>query len=155
MARRPVQFRPDLRRVRKELKKTAHLATDFSAANRKISIFLDRWVQRNFRTQGDLVGGWTPFKIGGRRIRLGSGTSVIDFGARLLQHTGTLRASFRAFWDRRYAGIGSDLDYAEPHERGTGTLPRRRMLPQRRDVLVPIKKIYEKELRTILRRRMW
>lgn len=33
---------------------------------RQISVMLDAWTKRNFQGQGKLVGGWMPFKYGGR-----------------------------------------------------------------------------------------
>ncbi len=39
---------------------------DASIPMRQASIYLDRWVQQNFKTEGGKVGGWPPFKYGGR-----------------------------------------------------------------------------------------
>ena len=105
---------------------------------KKISIFLDNWVQKNFKTQGQMVGGWEPFKIGGRWIK-GKG---LDTGAKLLQDTGRLRASFLPFASKNDAGIGSDLPYSKIHQEGKG-VPKRRVLPQKGEVFDDAKKILE------------
>jgi len=97
-------------------------------AMKQVSVFLDAWVQQNFRTEGGKVGGWEPFKAGGRYIR-----GTLDTSAKLLQDTGALRASYRAFASSNNAGIGSRLPYAETHEEGIG-VPARRMVPEGPDV---------------------
>ena len=61
------------------------------------------WVQKNFKGEGKAVGGWAPFKAGGR-WRKGFG---LDTSAKLLQDTGALRASFLPFASKTDAGIGS------------------------------------------------
>lgn len=99
------------------------------------SIFLDRWVQKNFRTEGGNVGGWPRFAAGGRSTRKGFDTS-----AKLLQDTGRLRASFSPFATRDNAGVYSDLDYSKPHQEGIG-VPQRRMLPKIVEVRADVAKI--------------
>jgi phage gpG-like protein len=120
-------------------------------ANRQVSVFLDSWVQRNFRSEGGSVGGWTPFARGGRWIK-GQG---LDTSAKLLQHTGALRLSFRAFFDSTRAGIGSDLHYAKYHHEGTDRLPKRQLLPERENVLPQVRQIYESYARDMAGRRLW
>lgn len=101
----------------------------------KASIFLDRWVQSNFKTEGGKVGGWEPFALGGRATKSG-----IDATATLLQDTGRLRASFAPFHSNKDAGIGSDLAYSELHHKGLG-VPERRLLPEKNDVLLDVRRI--------------
>jgi phage gpG-like protein len=137
--------------VQAELRRRIAKLTDLSGPNRKVSIVLDRWVQRNFKTQGGHVGGWTPFKRGGRPIPGGG----IDTSAQLLQDTGALRLSFRMFWDSKRAGIGSRIKYSKPHEEGTSRLPQRRMLPQEADVIQPILRVYENHVASLTRVRLW
>lgn len=151
MAGTSVRFDPPLRRVQDELRHRIEKLTDLREPNQKVAIILDRWVQRNFRGQGALVGGWTPFKRGGRPTKGGG----IDASAKLLQDTGALRLSFRMFWDSRQAGIGSRLKYSKPHEDGTSRLPQRRMLPTEADVIQPILRVYKRHVADLTRRRLW
>lgn len=135
----------------KRLRKLAKDVGDTTGVNRQVSIWLLRWVNDNFRSEGGKVGGWPPFKLGGRRKRGGG----IDRTAKLLQDTGRLRASIQPFHSRRNAGVGSAIIYAGPHDTG---LPRRG-LPQRRilpidtdsDVEKSILRIYEVDLQRKLR----
>jgi len=121
-------------------------------ANRQVSIFLLRWVNDNFKTQGGKVGGWKPFKLGGRRLPGGA----IDRSAKLLQDTGRLRLSFNEFHSRTSAGVGSNLNYSITHELGLPhkNLPARRMLPLSTDrsVTKGIIKIYDAYIRRAIKR---
>lgn len=117
-------------------------------AMRKVSIMLDQWVQRNFKGEGSLVGGWAPFVHGGRVTRARGGPAIVDTSAKLLQDTGRLRSSYVPFSSRNNAGIGSDLPYAENHNEGLGPLPARRMVPEEPEVLTKIEEILEQHGKT-------
>ena len=128
---------------------------------RQVAVFLDQWVQRNFKSEGGKVGGWAPFKYGGRaRAKKGAkaqsiaGKRYIDASAKLLQDTGALRLSFLPFIRKGVAGIGSDLPYSKPHEDGLPSrgLPKRRMLPETKDVQVDIREIIDGFVQVQLRK---
>ena len=129
--------------VSRKLRDTMRKISDTSRPNRQISIWLLRWVNENFKTQGGKVGGWKPFRHGGRRLEDGS----IDASAKLLQDTGRLRGSFSNFYSKTSAGVGSGLRYAKAHELGLPhrRLPARRMVPidTDRDVIDAAFKIYD------------
>ena len=107
-------------------------------AFKKAGILLERWVLLNFKTEGGKVGGWAPFKYGGRigakKSSSANSRKRVDTSAKLLQDTGTLRQSFHSFYNKMNAGIrsGKNIDYARAHEEGWGPLPQRRMLPNKR-----------------------
>jgi phage gpG-like protein len=119
---------------------------DPSQANRKVSIWLLRWVSENFRSEGGKVGGWLPFKHGGRVTKKGINTS-----AKLLQDTGALRKSYQPFYSRVNAGVGSDIPYSAFHEFGVpmNNLPIRRMLPsgEDREVQDAVIRIYDAHIK--------
>lgn len=109
-------------------------------AMRQVAVYLDQWVQRNFKGQGSNVGNWVPFAYGGRlttkakaNAKSIEGRRYIQTNAQLLQDTGALRLSFLPFVRKGVAGIGSDLPYSKPHEEGEG-VPQRRMLPKNEEV---------------------
>lgn len=113
-----------------------------SPAMKRVAVMLDSWVQRNFNSDGGNVGGWAPFKYGGRLSVKGKSTGksveagrYINASAKLLRDTGQLRLSFLPFASKARAGIGSDLPYAEVHENGSRktNIPQRRMLPRQSD----------------------
>lgn len=152
MATKPgIEIRPDLKKASAALRKRVREMTDLTTPNRRIATFLDNWVQRNFDSEGELSGGWTPFAAGGRWIP-GIG---LDASAKLLQHTGELRASFRPFYDSKQVGIGSDLERAKYHEEGTSTIPARPMLPREKDIIEPVLEIFNRYFKEIGEKPLW
>lgn len=86
---------------------------DRTALNARWAILAMNWINRNFQTEGGMVGGWAPLSdntLAARRK--GSG--------RILQDTGLLRMSFTPEWTSEFARVGSPLDIALYHEQGTG-----------------------------------
>ncbi len=141
----------DSRSVSRGLRVTARKLKDARKANRQVSIWLLRWVNENFRSQGGKVGGWKPFKLGGRRLPGGR----VDRSAKLLQDTGRLRASFSPFHSRSVAGVGSDLNYSASHDLGLPhrNLPARRIIPisSDKDVVRAVTRIYTMHIQRALR----
>ena len=137
--------------LKRKLRKMQRKLKDPSRANRSVSIWLLRWVNQNFKTEGGGVRGWKPFKHGGRVLPGGQ----IDSSAKLLQDTGRLRASFHPFHSRKVAGVGSNLDYSLTHHMGLPhrSLPARRLIPFGGDRVVEgaILKIYQKYIDGALR----
>lgn len=157
-------FKPTLDATKRKLDKAHKKLSHLEIANKKCAIVLDQWVLQNFKTEGGKVGGWPPFKYGGRINDKGLGTPVVvavpwgvmdayvDESAKLLQDTGTLRRSFKPWSNKLTAGIGSDLPYSKPHEKGTSKLPQRRMLPRNtdRELTDKIYAVYETHVKTSL-----
>ena len=154
--------------------KAAHVALKNNGpAMLQVAVFLDSWVQRNIKSQGGNVGGWAPFKYGGRieSAKKGSkgslkkdvtfvtvhagGTVVsekdvsfhykINKSAKLLMDTGALRLSFLPFVRKGVAGIGSDLPYSKTHDEGDDerNIPQRRMLPEDSEVRTQVFEILD------------
>ncbi len=143
-------------------------------SHKEIAVMLDRWVLMNFRTQGAKVGRWKPFQVysvggprspyknlrGKRQIGRGRVTGkgrgrYLDKSAKLLRDTGALQQSFTrgVFYNENDAGIGSDMEYSEYHEKGMGFLPKRRMLPNIRDISRDIKRVYERHIQKAIKTR--
>lgn len=166
MSKKGVEFIPPIEEVRAKYKEAVKGIRYFKPYHRKVSAFLDRWVQTNFRTQGGKVGSWEPFIHGGRiRTKKGetSGLAVslllnrrrvyVDGSAVLLQDTGRLRSSFLPFHDDNKAGIGSDLPYAKPHDKGGNPWPiKRRILPEERDATKDVLKIADRHIKSELKK---
>ena len=121
---------------RGRLQRRLNQIADLDVPNKKAAIFLDQWVQKNFQTEGGMVGGWRGISRAGR----------------ILQDTGRLRNSFVPFADANDAGIGSELDYSEHHDKGTATIPQRRILPRHGDVDKDLFNIYNKHVQGLTRR---
>lgn len=175
-----VRVKPIPAMLRKKMQKVGREVGSLERPHRRIAVFLDKWVQQNFRSEGGKVGRWKPFKAGGRwvstrtasgvgfqrsRPRRGSGrkkgTRYLDTSAKLLRDTRILSLSFTPFWSRNNAGIGVPpasrgrrMDYAKAHEDGDPArgLPQRRMLPKEHEVRTDIQRIYDAHLRDSKRR---
>lgn len=153
-----VTVEPSSKELKRRHQERARELSALELPNAKAAIYLDRWVQINFRTEGGNVGGWEPFANGGRPIyeprRAAPGQKRklvgIDTSAKLLQDTGNLRLSFLPFYNARTAGIGSELPYSKTHEEGADHVPQRRMLPKRAEVIKPIRQIYRDHVRRAL-----
>lgn len=138
-----IEFKANsLKKAKKKAVKGAAKLKKLQHPHKKIAVFLDQWVQQNFRSEGGKVGGWEPFAVGGRSIG-----GVIDSTAKLLQDTGALRISHIPFASKRNAGIGSDLPYAKTHEKGLGHVPQRRTLPKINEVRGDIKQIFNQHVK--------
>jgi phage gpG-like protein len=140
--------------AQRKLSKAHNSAKQFERAHKKIAVKLDRWVQLNFRSQGQTLGSdrWPSFARGGRIVTK-KGGSYLDESAKLLQDTGRLRGSFQPFWSRKTAGIGSDLSYSKQHQEGNESknLPARRMLPKFKEVRRDIIETYEWHIKEAFR----
>ena len=109
-------FKPSAKEMREHLNKVRKALVEGGSGSgvggslknswTKVSIWLDRWVQKNFKSEGGSVGGW---KKSQRAIRQGGMT---------LQDKGRLRSSYVPFATNTTAGIGSGLHYAADHEEG-------------------------------------
>lgn len=151
-----VPIRGTTREATKKISRLTARIKNTTNVNRQVSIWLLRWVDKNFRTQGGLVqvGGWPALKTGGRYKKNPRGRKVgsgrkrrYDPYAKVLQDTGRLRKSVQPFHSRTTAGVGSDLYYAPFHDLGVPSrnLPQRRILPNStdKDVEQGVLKIYE------------
>lgn len=130
--------KPPLEKFKKRLEDAHKKVGALSVPMKKVSVYLDRWVQDNFKTEGGKVGGWQDFARGGR---LEDGQ--IDTTAQLLQDTGRGRASFTPFATKKDAGIGSDLPYMRDHDKGENGQVQRRILPELDEVEGDVEDILE------------
>jgi phage gpG-like protein len=134
-----ITVKPTMKEVKAEFKARRENFENIRPAHVKVSIFLDQWVQRNFKNQGsELENGdvWPDFALGGR-VKKGVG---LDRSAKLLQDTGRLKFSFLPFASKTDAGIGSKIKYSKYHNKGIG-VPKRRILPLQVEVRERIRKI--------------
>lgn len=126
-----VTVKPSLAEIRRRLERKRRAVTDLRTPLARAAVYLDQWVQRNFKTEGGGVGGWVPFAKNKDGIPIVEAREPARAPAKLLQRTGRLRSSFSPFATRKEAGIGSDIPYAEQHHKGEGKLPARPMLPEK------------------------
>jgi len=118
---------PALGRVSQKLERLRKRLANFKQPYQQAAVFLDQWVQHNFRTEGGKYKGWKPFSP--VTLRMISANDPGRMPPKLLQKTGRLRQSFLPFHTRRNAGIGSQLPYSKEHDEGEGRIPQRKILP--------------------------
>lgn len=144
----------DIERMKAELAAARLKLKEDGPVMMQVAVFLDQWVQRNFRELGGKAGGWAPYYYGGRLVNKDKANAqametrrYINTTAKMLQDTGALRLSFLPFIRKGVAGIGSDLPYSKAHEEGTDDLPQRRMLPKKDDVQADVFSILDNYVR--------
>lgn len=103
-------------RVTQLVRRAALIGRERAALNERLAIQALNWIQRNFQAQGGLLsnGPWpalSPNTLLGRRKQ--------GAGAKILQDTGTLKNSFTMRVSASEAAVGTNVEYAEYHERGT------------------------------------
>lgn len=108
---------------------------------------VDIWVQRNFKTQGGNVGGWTPFAQSTLRSM-----PKRRRPAKLLQDKGTLRSKWDMLADDKGRGIfRSATFYGLYHHYGIpGKLPARQIIPNEGDIGDRVQKIWARHLKGIV-----
>lgn len=143
MASEGVEFKVDdkqsVARAKARLEKARKKVGDFAGPYARAALFLDQWVQRNFKSEGGNVGGWQKFSP--VTLRIIERVDPSRMPAKLLQKTGQLRASFLPFASKRDAGVRSELPYAAKHHKGEGRIPERRLLPRRKEVIKDVREI--------------
>jgi phage gpG-like protein len=123
----------------------------------KAVAYVFSWTQRNFRGEGEKVGGWKPLAASTIKMRQKERAGK----ARILQNKGWLRDHWRheigdtqgALVSAEKYGIYHDSDKPRKIAKSTGQpkLPRRRILPTHAEMKEPLRKIIDNEIRTALR----
>jgi len=136
---------PELSRI---LIREYRKVTDFKVPLQKASKFILADVERNFVTEGQLVGGWQKLTDATVAGRLKAG-----FGGEhpILQRTGALRRSFKAEISAKKAVVTSyGVSYFKYHQSRkprTTELPRRAMLVLTNKTKENIQEVFNKFLR--------
>lgn len=127
------------------------------AVNKRILVFLDGWIQRNFRQEGRLSDskGWIPLAESTKaRRRKGKSKKGIAREPKILQDTGTLRSKWDHHYSNKQVRLTSGVPYAVYHDsdkKPRKRLPQRKILPREKDVGKKIREIYGGWVRTNLK----
>lgn len=128
-----------LDQVKRRLDKIKANLSQRRTANARAIALIDGWVQHNFKSEGEKVGGWAPLKestIKGRR-RNKSGL------VKILQSNGELRRNWKHIVDDDNAILQSGVDYGHYHNKGTSKMVQRQILPTKKEAWEIIRGIYE------------
>jgi phage gpG-like protein len=130
------------------LQKLASQMRDRRAPNKAIAIQLHSWVLRNFDAEGALNKPWKSLspKYAAWKAKKG-------YDQHILRLSGHLRDSYDIGFDNDSATVGTDLVYAEFHEKGLPerNLPARPMLPPKAVALQDSIDVYNLFLRNSVR----
>jgi len=119
--------------------------------NARAVLLVDRWIQKNFQTQGRLAHPGTGWKeLSPVTIALRRKGPKKRFGEMILQDTGWMRSHWKHFWDAWNIKLQASADYAYKHHYGID-VPKRRIIPTQKQIGPDIKKLYAKFVRDILR----
>lgn len=120
--------------------------SDQRSTHAKAVVAIDAWIQKNFQQEGGLVlpgQGWqklAPQTIARRRQK----------SSRILQDTGHLKSRWKKQWTNKRGLIQSGVPYSVFHEEGTKHIPQRKILPEEKQIMPTLIKIYGKFVRTTL-----
>ena len=117
---------------------------------KKIAVYLNQWMGKNFRQQGWLAHKkrWEKLKpatIARRRKGRGKGS------IKILQDTGRGKASIKTYASTSQAKVFTRLSYMIAHQTGKG-VPERRILPEREQVMKKVVQIADMHIREAVRR---
>ena len=123
------------------------------AVNARAVTVVDSWIQRNFKSEGGNVGGWKPLAESTKTPKRGGES------ARILQDTGALRLKWNHIATHKEAAIESlakskkGFYYATAHNEGgkNNRPPKRRILPENREIWPKLKLVYGNFITSSLR----
>lgn len=136
-------------------------------AMHKAVILVDRWVQKNFQTEGQSAypgKGWQPLAeltIAARmrtnrvqRAAANRGKTVQQATLKILQVNGQLRSRWRSYWNDRQGILQSAVDYGIYHDSDEPRtrLPERKILPTEKQIMPEIVKIFGEHIETSLKK---
>lgn len=134
-------------RIDKSIKKLGNR----KKANASAVAYIDKWIQKNFASEGEPVGGWAPLSAATQAMRRTGkkGTK----GNKTLQDTGALKTRWRHFYNRKIGKLTSAVKYGIFHhaeKRNNTSLPRRQILPDNKHVEQKLLQIYGHAVRVAI-----
>ncbi len=119
-----------------------------SVINKRALVLVDRWIQKNFQSQGGTVGGWQKLEASTIAHRRKKGR-----GAKILQDVGWLKNNWKHFANDRMAVIEAGVPYGIFHDsdKPRRKLPQRKILPRDENVQPVLTKLYKHWVRTVIK----
>ena len=127
--------------LQKKLTNISRRLSDRRTINARAVVVIDRWIQKNFQSEGQLAqsGGWKKLSsvtIAMRRKGKGKGSP------RILQDTGALKTRWKHLWTHTSAKVQSMVNYGIKHDKGIG-VPKRPVLPTEEQIWPELRKIHK------------
>ena len=118
--------------------------------NAQALTIVDRWVQKNFQSQGKLATdgqGWQKLSASTLLQRRKGGGKVS-----ILQDTGQLRQRWKhIIRGTKIAILRSMVQYSIYHEEGTKKMPQRRILPEEEHIQPQLEKVFNVFIKKAIR----
>lgn len=93
--------------------------------NKLMLVELDKWIQKNFESEGELAGGWEPLALSTilEKAKIGK--------EKPLHRTGFMKTQWKHLATNEKVALQSMADYSYKHEHGfpPTNLPARKILP--------------------------
>ena len=137
--------------VKTRMEKNRKRLTKNRVAYQKAVIVIDRWIQKNFESEGSLTGKPWPELAESTVMNLSKRRSK---GHKVLHgDTGDLKSNWKHWFTTSRAVVRSKTPYAIYHDSDEPrtVLPRRQIIPDTKHVQDKIEKIFGKFVRTNLR----
>lgn len=131
--------------------------SDQRIAHERAMIFIDQWIQRNFRSSGQMAmggSGWKPLAES-TKMRRRHGTNKKRQGqVAILQDTGWLRRAWKHDFSPWRVAVQSMTPYGIYHDSDAPRkkLPQRRIVPRKKQVKDDIMRIYRNHMIEVIRR---
>jgi phage gpG-like protein len=162
--------------IRSSLDKKLIAMKDRGNALHQAVIVVDRWVIKNFESEGQLAypgQGWKPLArstIEGKERAWGKAMKGKGYtksglitkklankiaGNKILQDRGWLRSRWKRYWNNEFAIVQSAVDYGIYHDSDAPRkhLPERKILPTDKQILPQLRKLFNLWIRTNLSKR--
>ena len=141
-------FNRSMERIKKSI-------SDREKVNAQAVVIVDRWIQKNFESEGEPFGGWTPLSP----VTIAMRTRNKEGNVRILQDTGQLKTRWKHLYDEKTAAIQSGVPYATLHNNGGWTkfggslvrVPKRQILPEKEHIWDKLKKLFSADLQKKLK----
>jgi phage gpG-like protein len=154
--------------IRSSLDKKLVAMKDRGNALHQAVIVVDRWVIKNFESEGQLAypgQGWKPLaastiagRLGQKRVKQAAeakGKPAKNATLKILQQSGWLRSRWKRYWNNEFAIVQSGVDYGIYHDSDAPRkhLPQRKILPTDKQILPQLRKLFNLWIRTNLSKR--
>ena len=129
-------------KLKTKMENSRRKLTQRKSVNARAVVVVDRWIQKNFQSNGFNVGGWKKLenpseKRGGK-------------SAQPLKDTGRLRMAWHFKANNTEASITSGVDYGHYHDQTDKKfkhVPQRRILPTNKEIWPTLKRLYSSFVR--------
>ena len=141
-----------INKVKTRMEKNRHRLTKNKVAYQKAVIVIDRWIQKNFETEGGLLGSKWPSLAESTLLNIKRGRR--KKGYKILHgDTGDLKTNWKHWFTTARAVVRSKTPYAIYHDSDEPRefLPRRQIIPDAKHIEEKITKIFGKLVKGNLR----